>query len=94
MTGTNLGDSIRVYALTLTPAALAAALGATEQTFIVPGLLPGDVVAVSPPGAGTNCGLIGARVSAKDTLALLWGNLTAVANVPPGGVYVIFAIRP
>ena len=94
MIATALADAVRVYAPTLTPTALAGAVDSTEQTFTVPGLLPGDVVAVSGPAQPAHCALTSARVSAKDTLALTFGNFTTGTPTPTAGVYVVFAIRP
>src|SRR5207245_724427 len=97
--GLNVGPSgtlltqLRVYLLSLTPVALAATLGGQEQSFAVTGLATTDTVAVNPPGQTQNCPLVGARVSALNTLMLTFDNATASANVPAAGVYRVLAVR-
>ena len=76
----------------LTPASVLPALSA-EQTFSVPGLLTGDVLAVSAPALTAGIGLVGARVSAADTLALTFSNSTLGALVPTAGAYKVMAFR-
>jgi hypothetical protein len=73
---------------TLTPVSVAATTAA-EQTFTVPGLLTTDMVDVNWPGSATAVGLVGARVSAANTLALTFVNPTAGGLVPTAGAYKI-----
>ncbi len=89
--GTALTKAV-VYTPNLTPANVAANTTA-EQTFTVTGLTTGDTVAVAVPGLAAGVGLVGARVSAADTLALTFGNFTAGALPPAAGVYRIIAWR-
>jgi len=80
------GLQLDVISQTLTPVAVAAATCA-EQTFTVPGLLTTDAVQVFWPGSATAVGLVGARVSAANTLALTFVNPTAGSLTPTAGVY-------
>lgn len=66
----------------LNPASVAANTTA-EQTFTVPGLAAGTVVAVDKPSLTPGLGIVGARVSAANTLAINFMNDTAVAIDPP-----------
>ena len=81
-----------VYSPTLTPASVAAATVA-EQTFTVVGLTTADKVVVNAPVNATATGIVGARVSAADTLAVRYANPTAGALVPAAGVNTVIAFR-
>lgn len=83
---------ISVYEVDLTPVAVAAATTA-EQTFTVPGLDPKDKVIVNGPQPVAGTGIVNARVSAADTLAITFVNVTAAAVTPASGVYKVVAIR-
>lgn len=83
---------IRVYTATLDPASIAAATSA-EQTFTVTGLTTADRVLVSKPTATAGVGIVNARVSAADTLALTFMNATAGAIDPASESYTIIAFR-
>lgn len=89
--GTALTKAV-VYTPNLTPANVAANTTA-EEAFTVTGLATGDTVAVAVPGLAAGVGLVGARVSAADTLALTFGNFTAGALAPPAGVFRVIAWR-
>lgn len=85
------GNVARTYllAVALTPASVANAVSA-EQTFTVPGLLLEDAVYINKPT--TQAGLVigGVRVSAANTLAINFGNLTAATITPTAGeVYTV-----
>ena len=78
----------------LTPAIVNANTTA-EQTFIVNGLLVGDVVTVTKPTAQAGLGVVGVRVSAANTLAITFSNNTAAGITPTAGeVYVLELNRP
>jgi hypothetical protein len=62
-----------------------------EQTFTVPGLTTGTPVIVNKPTATLGICIAGARVSATNTLAINYANLTGAAIVPPAEVYTIAA---
>lgn len=81
------------YSATLNPASVASATSA-EQTFTVSGLTTSDVIiAVSKPTATAGVGIVNARVSAADTLALTFMNATAGAVDPASETYTIVALR-
>lgn len=79
---------------TLTPVAVAT-ITTAEQTFTVPGLQLSDFVIVNPAVAQTaGVGIVGARVSAVNTLAVTFDNPTAGSVTPVAGVYQIAIFRP
>lgn len=81
-TGETKIDSIRYYTFTFDPASVAATTTA-EQTVTVTGLLASDVVlCVNKPTHTTNFGVVNARVSAANTLALTLINPNASAADP------------
>ncbi len=84
--------SIRLLKATITPAEVAANVTA-EQTFTVSGLSTADAVFISPVATG-NATMAGqARVSAADTLAVIYTNPTAGALTPAAGVMNILAVQ-
>jgi hypothetical protein len=90
VTGTisSTGGLGTVYSEDLTPASVAADTSA-EQTFTVSGLVTGQAVVVNGPAPTAGTGIVNARVSAADTLALTFGNFTAAALTPAAGTYLI-----
>lgn len=80
--------------VTIDLASVAAATSA-EQTFTVPGLRVGDFVAVTIPSTlNAGLGIVGARVSAADTLALRVMNATAGALDAGSASFGVMVIRP
>ena len=77
----------------ITPVATAAAIGTTQQTFAVTGLLTTDKIIVNGPVPTSLCPMTGYRVSATDTLQLDFTTLTASACTPAAGTYNIVMIR-
>lgn len=78
----------------LTPVAVAQATSA-EQSFTVPGLVVGDIVDVNLNGAQTaGLGIVNARVSAANTLTVMFSNATAGSLTPAAGTYVVNVTRP
>lgn len=65
----------------LSPASVAANTTA-EQTFTVSGVQVGDFVDVNKPTAQAGLGIVGARVSAANTLAITFSNNTASPITP------------
>lgn len=65
-----------------------------EQTFTVPGLKTSDMVFVNKPSVSAGLGIVNARVSAADTLAISFVNATAAAIDPAAETYLIFWFRP
>lgn len=94
--GVTLGNVVKawVIARAFSPSAVGANTTA-EQTFSVPGLLPGDYVDVNKPTLQTGLGIVGVRVSAADTLAIAFSNNTAGSITPTAGqTYLINVMRP
>lgn len=82
-----------VISVALTPVAVAQATTA-EQTFTVNGLLPGDHVVVNKPTAQAGLGIVGARVSAANTLAITYCNVPSGGNITPTAeTYLILVSR-
>lgn len=86
---------VGIFNLTLSPVAVAANTTA-EQTFATTGigLLTTDVVLVQKPTAQAGLGIVGARVSASDTLAITFSNNTAAGITPTASqVYQVTVLR-
>jgi len=83
---------IMVYTPSLTPSSVAAAT-TDEQTFTVTGLATTDKVIVNGPAPTAGTGIVNARVSATNTLAIAFANVTAGALTPAAGKYTVIAIR-
>lgn len=83
---------IRVYSQSLDVASVAANT-TVEQTFTVTGLATTDTVFVNKPTATAGLGIVNARVSAANTLAITFVNATAGAIDPAAETYAIVAIR-
>ena len=78
----------------LSPAAVGANTTA-EQTFTVNGLQTTDEVQVSKPTTQAGLGIVNARVSAANTLAITFSNNTGGGITPTAGeTYVIAVNRP
>jgi hypothetical protein len=90
------GDKVtQIYRLaaTITPAAVAANTTA-EQTFTLNGLAVGDVVYITKPTAQAGLGIVGARVSAANTLAITFSNNTGSSITPTAAeTYQVGGIR-
>ena len=82
----------QTYTQTLTPSSVAANTTA-EQTFTVTGLASSDIVTVNKPSLDAGIGIVNARVSAKDTLAITYANNTGGAIVPTAETYKIISVR-
>jgi hypothetical protein len=98
MPGTTIGRGNVSYDYlcgpTLTPVSVAANTSA-EQSFTVLGLQMNDFCDVYFQGAQTaGIGIANARVSAANTLTIMFSNNTAGALVPATGLYVINVTRP
>lgn len=90
--GSTTITKITVYTPSLTPASVTAATTA-EQTFTVTGLATTDKVVVNGPAPTAGTGIVGARVSAANTLAITFVNATAGALTPAAGTYSVTAFR-
>lgn len=94
-TGITMGNLYGVYIIstTINPASVSAATSA-EQTFTVTGLRLNDQVVVTKPTATAGLGIVNARVSAADTLAITFMNATAGAIDAASETYTITVYRP
>lgn len=70
-----------------------AANTSAEQTFTVTGLKTGDLVQVTKPSASAGLVVGNARVSADNTLAITFGNLTGSPIDPAAETYDIYVFR-
>jgi hypothetical protein len=86
-------DRFGVITFVYDPASIAAATTA-EQTVTVPGVLPGDYIEVTKPTLSAGVGIVNARVSAANTVAITWVNATAAAVDPPSETYQAWVFRP
>ena len=87
-------DRYGVVQKSLTPTGTAATTSA-EQTFTVTGLTTSMFVSVNPPASQTaGIGIVGARVSAANTLAIMFMNSTDSGATSVAGTYTIFWFRP
>lgn len=83
---------IVAYSQSLDVASVAANTTA-EQTFTVTGLTTADKVFVNKPSLNAGLGVVNARVSAADTLAITFVNATGAAIDPAAETYLIMAFR-
>lgn len=80
--------------LTISPAIVAANTTA-EQSFTVTGVQIGDVVSVTKPTAQAGLGVVGARVSAANTVGITFSNNTAAGITPTAAeTYTLNVVRP
>jgi hypothetical protein len=83
-----------VIAPTLSPVAVAANTTA-EQTFTLKGMRLGDFVSISKPTTQAGLGIVNARVSALDTLAVAFVNATGSSITPTASeIYTLLVSRP
>lgn len=83
---------VEVYAVALNPAAVSAN-AIEEQTFTVSGLTTLDHVSVNKPSLTAGVGIVNARVSAADTLAITFINNTGAPVDPGSETYTIVSTR-
>ena len=85
---------IEILEVTLSPATIATTTS-VEQTFTVQGLKLHDFVWVNKPTNQTGLAIVGARVTAADTLGITFGNFTSGTLTPTASqVYTIFRCSP
>lgn len=77
-----------VYQQTLTPASVAANTTA-EQTFTVTGVISGTPVLVNKPTSQVGLGIVGARVSTTNVIAITFCNATGTAITPNAELYTV-----
>ena len=84
---------IQTTEVTISPAAVSANT-TSEQTFTVNGLTTSDIVYVNKPTHQAGLGIVGARCSAANTLAITFGNFTGSGITPTASqTYLVVAIR-
>lgn len=84
----NPAAPLLLYSAALTPTSVAANTTA-EQTFTVTGLIAGTPVWINKPSWTNGLAVVGVRVSATNTLAITFANVTASAIVPPAETYIV-----
>ena len=78
-----------IYTQTLTPSSVAANTTA-EQTFVVTGVVAGSSIVVNKPTSQAGLGIVGARVSSANNIAITFCNATATTITPVAGeVYAV-----
>lgn len=82
-----------VYAPSLTPSQIAAAIGTVAQTFAVTGISTADKLFVNPASVTALCPVIAVKASATDQITLYFSNLTVALCTPASGTYTILAVR-
>lgn len=65
----------------------------SEQTVTVAGLQTTDIVYVNKPSHSSGLGVVNARVSATNTLAITFQNTTGAGIDPGSETYLVVAIR-
>lgn len=92
--GVNNLQYVKVITVNLTPAATAASIGTSSQTFSTYfGAAAGDLALVLGPAPTALCPNTAARISAANTLQLDFTTLTAAACTPAAGVYTLYDIK-
>ena len=91
--GIGLTNSLDVVSVTINPASVSANT-TSEQTFTVPGVKVGDCVQVSKPSHTAGLVVSSARVSAVNTVAITFGNLTGSPIDAPSEAYLFQVVRP
>lgn len=84
----NPAAPLLLYSASIAPGSVAANTTA-EQTFTVTGLIAGTPVWINKPSWTNGIGIVGCRVSATNTLAITFGNVTAAAITPPTETYIV-----
>ncbi|MFQ5661529.1 MAG: hypothetical protein ACE5GZ_14020 [Gammaproteobacteria bacterium] len=80
------------YSVTFDPGSVAANT-TSEQTVTVKGLNTQDIVMVNKPTHTAGLGIVGARVSATNTLAITFMNTSGSAIDPGSEKYTVFSVR-
>lgn len=85
-------NELQVLSFALTPSAVSANTTA-QQTFTVPGVKTTDVViSVEKPSHQAGLGIVGARVTAADTVGITFSNNTGAGITPTAGETYDFVI--
>jgi len=85
-------NKLQIVSVALTPSAVSANTTA-QQTFTVPGVKTTDVViSVEKPSHQAGLGIVGARVTAADTVGITFSNNTGAGITPTAGETYDFVI--
>jgi len=85
-------NKLQIVSVALTPSAVSANTTA-QQTFTVTGVKVGDVVvAVEKPSHQAGLGIVGARVTAANTVGITFSNNTGAGITPTAGETYDFVI--
>ena len=85
-------NELQIVSLALTPSAVGANTTA-QQTFTVTGVKVGEVVvAVEKPSHQAGLGIVGARVTAVDTVGITFSNNTGAGITPTAGETYDFVV--
>lgn len=85
-------NKLQILSFALSPAAVGANTTA-QQTFTVPGVRTTDVViSVEKPSHQAGLGIVGARVTAADTVGITFSNNTGAGITPTAGETYDFVI--
>lgn len=88
-------DRYGVVEVSLTPAGTALGPLTASQTFTVQGLKTTDqILKVTPPSTTAGLAIVGASVSAADTLEIVFGNFSTGALTSASGTYSVHVFRP
>lgn len=85
--------TVTVYSVTVTATSVAPNTTA-EQTFTVTGAATGQVVTVTKPTTDAGIAIVGARVSATNTVGITYANDTAATVTPTAGQTYVFDVIP
>ena len=85
--------TVTVYAVTVTATSVAPNTSA-EQTFTVTGVATGQAVSVTKPTVDAGIAIVGARVSATNSVAITYANDTAATITPTAGQTYLFDVIP
>jgi hypothetical protein len=89
------GNAFRINLVSLSINVASVAANTTaEQTFTLNGLATTDMVFVNKPSLSAGLGIVNARVSAANTLAITFSNNTGSPIDPAAETYNILVLRP
>lgn len=93
--GVTMGNVLGMYVLSTTINPASVAINTTaEQTFALPGVKLNDIIVVIKPTLSAGLGIVNSRVSANDTIAIQFANVTAGAIDAPAELYEVLVVRP
>jgi hypothetical protein len=90
---TGIAGTVTEYSVTVTAASVAPNT-TNEQAFTVTGAATGSIVAVTKPGVDAGIAVVGARVSATNSVAITYANDTAATVTPTAAQTYLFNVIP